>query len=363
MLVSEIMLQQTTVEVVIPYFERFMRRFPDAQALAASKEEELLGMWAGLGYYRRARSLRAAARAIVDRHGGRVPQGRDELLALPGIGPYTASAIMAIAHGAGEIALDGNLRRVLGRLVGYEGDPATAEGTAVLTAAGAGLLEGADPSVINQALMDLGASLCSVRAPRCLLCPLGEHCAARREGRAERIPPPRRRVAPVAVLLAAAILRKGRRLLMRRRGGAIMPGMWDFPMVEVSRGAAPGPEPGAEEALRHELERAGLGVAGLSAGRELRHTITNHRIRVRIFEGRCTGSLAGTQSSIPRPDARHGGAADIAGSEAGELRWVAEQDLAELPLTGMAAKIAAGLASPPEAPRSGKGRRRISSRG
>lgn len=360
-LVSEVMLQQTTVDVVIPYFERFMDRYPDAAALAAAPEEELLSAWAGLGYYRRARNLQEAARRIVDLHGGEVPAGRQALLSLPGVGPYTAAAVRAIAHGAPEIALDGNLKRVLGRYAGFTGDPGSAAGVRELERIGAGLLEGADPAVINQALMDLGASHCSVREPRCLLCPLEEHCVALSKGLVERIPPARRRTPPVEVLLAAGLVRRGRRVLMRRRRGRLMPGMLEFPMVEVWRSGGSTrrrasrehrSEEEAARALRRELEGAGLKVEAVEEAGRLRHGITHHRLTVLLFDVMARGSLAGTQVPLTRsPSPGREDAADLAGSEDGELVWVAARDLQALPLTGIAKKI-----SPRLGPLRGRGR-------
>ncbi len=394
-LVSEVMLQQTTVETVIPYYERFVERFPNLRSLAVAREEDLLRLWSGLGYYRRARGLLAAAREIVRRHEGTIPDTREELLALPGIGPYTASAILALAHGKPEVALDGNLRRVLSRLAAYRGDPAGARGTRALTAHGRRLIGSADPAVINQALMDLGATICSPRAPRCLICPLSQDCRARASGMAERIPAPRPRAGTVAVRLAAAVVKRAGRVLLRRRSGPLMAGLWEFPMVEIARssrkgqtvlaGAAAGGA--ATTALRSEMARFGIRPAVMTPAGRFSHTITKHRIAVDVFEVQAEGELRGGTmgrrgrvAGSPKPpaervaDPKLKGASgerrwskqrgsdfagsegvtgrstervlgvqrrsDLAGSEGGTTRWVPEGAIAGMALGGISRKIA-----------------------
>ena len=327
-LVSEVMLQQTTVETVIPRFERLVAVYPDFASLAAAPEEDLLRLWSGLGYYRRARNLRAAARAVVERHGGRLPRDLRALRRLPGVGPYPAAALAAIVHGGKVLALDGNLRRVLARLVAYRGDPRSTQGEAALRRAGDRIIaEGADPSALNQALMDVGASICSPRAPRCGACPVRSQCDARRAGLAEEIPRPRPRRAAIEVTLHAWVVRRGERILVRRRRGRLMEGMWDFPMFEA--------------------ERAGpvLGPALPSARRRgrIRHAITHHRLRIEIFEAR---AIPAARRRLVEAGARRGrkGPSPIAGAiEPGDLRWVRASSVGSLPLTGIALKILGAL--------------------
>jgi A/G-specific adenine glycosylase len=340
-LVSEIMLQQTTVETAIPYFERFISAFPSVSALGRAREEEILAIWSGLGYYRRARALLAAARIIVEKHAGVVPDDLAALRALPGVGPYTASAVLAMAYGRREVALDGNLRRVLARLVAFEGDPRSREGEALLMAAGRRLVAAADPSALNQALMDLGATICTPRSPRCGECPMSRRCDAKRLGLQEAIPPARARKAAVNVGLAACVLRRGRQILLRRRSGGLMDGMWEFPMAEA------GGEVTAAEAIAGEiLRRHGIRVGELRPVGEIRHTITHHRLRIQVFEAR-TRSSAIRRSALPSV-AEPGGALGRwpAGAPGrGPTRWVAEGRIPSLPLTGIARKIlrASGL--------------------
>ena len=191
--ISEIMLQQTQVSTVIPYFERFMSRFPDIAALAAAPIDEVLHLWTGLGYYARARNLHRAAQQVRDLHGGAFPTRFEEVASLPGIGRSTAGAILALSRGERHPILDGNVKRVLARCFGIEGSPAERAVEQRLWA----LAEAATPAegvaTYTQAVMDLGATLCTRRKPACVLCPLSEDCSARRSGRQHEIPAPKPR--------------------------------------------------------------------------------------------------------------------------------------------------------------------------
>ncbi len=186
--VSEVMLQQTRVETVIPYWERFLARFPTAEAMAGASEAEVLGMWAGLGYYRRARLLHAGARAVTAEHGGKVPAGAQALRALPGVGAYTAGAIGSIAFGERVPLVDGNVERVLSRLHGVDGDPQTGPVRARLWALAARYADHPDPGAVNQSLMELGATVCLPQRPQCLVCPVRVGCLAAASGTPERWP-------------------------------------------------------------------------------------------------------------------------------------------------------------------------------
>ena len=186
--VSEVMLQQTRVETVIPYWTRFLRDFPDARALAEAPLDAVLARWAGLGYYRRARMLHAGAQAVVARHGGAVPADWDQLRALPGVGDYTAGAIGSIAFGLPVPVVDGNVERVLTRLHAMPGDPREAKTRRRVWSLARALAEGPRPGDLNQALMELGATVCAPASPRCLVCPLRAWCAAAAEGAPERYP-------------------------------------------------------------------------------------------------------------------------------------------------------------------------------
>jgi A/G-specific adenine glycosylase len=213
---SEIMLQQTRVAAVIPYYEKFVERFPTVEALAAAPEEEVLRLWSGLGYYSRARNLQKAAREIVAKHKGVFPGEYEEALTLPGIGAYTAAAILSIAYQKKHAVLDGNVARVLARLGALRGD-LRANGTwQELQKIADRLLDEKSPGNWNQAMMELGATLCTPRSPQCLLCPVGEFCEARKKGLAGLIPEKRNKRDTVEVTLAALVLvdRQGKTLLL-----------------------------------------------------------------------------------------------------------------------------------------------------
>jgi A/G-specific adenine glycosylase len=236
--ISEVMLQQTRVAAALPYYRRFLKRFPNVRALARARTEEVLRLWAGLGYYSRARNLHRAAKVIVARHGGRFPREYEAALALPGIGRYTAAAVLSMAYGAPLAVLDGNVARVLARLDVVRGDLRAPKRWRRLQARAQELLDVAGPGDWNQAMMELGATVCTPRRPRCGECPLARWCEAQRRGIAEQVPAPRKKRAVVQVKIAAAVLldARGRTLLVRQNGG-LFSGMWQFPAVEVKRDA------------------------------------------------------------------------------------------------------------------------------
>jgi A/G-specific adenine glycosylase len=230
--VSEIMLQQTQVERVRDYFTRFTARFPTVEALARAREAEVLKAWEGLGYYRRARQLHAAARVIVADHGGRFPRTVVELRRLPGIGRYTAGAIASIAFGVRAPIVEANSRRVLARLVGHAAPVGGAAGDEPLWEVAERLVPARRPGIFNQALMDLGAGVCTPERPLCGRCPLAGACAARRSGRVAEIPAALPRRAARLVRETAVVERRAGRVLLERRGpGEWWEGLWDFPRV------------------------------------------------------------------------------------------------------------------------------------
>jgi A/G-specific adenine glycosylase len=244
---SEIMLQQTRVTAVIPYYERFLRRFPDVQALAAAAGEEVLRLWSGLGYYSRARNLQKAAQQIMAKHGGQFPARLEDALALPGIGNYTAAAILSIAYGKKLAVLDGNVARVLARLGAIHGDIREPQRWQRLQKTADGLLDGKSPGDWNQAMMELGATLCTPKSPQCLLCPVAQFCEGRKQGIAEFLPEKRRKRATVQIILAAAVFSngKGQTLLLpppkntKEKTPAdhiptLVSQMWHFPTVSVT---------------------------------------------------------------------------------------------------------------------------------
>ena len=203
---SEIMLQQTRVAAVVPYYEKFLARFPDVNSLAAAPEEEVLKLWSGLGYYSRARNLQKAARQIVAEFDGRFPKKREQILSLAGIGEYTASAIASIAFGEKCAVLDGNVLRLLSRLGAFRSDLRESKKWLALQKEAGRLLDRKAPGDWNQAMMELGATVCTPRAPRCLLCPVAAHCEGRKMGIAEDLPEKRKKRGAVHVALASFVL-------------------------------------------------------------------------------------------------------------------------------------------------------------
>ncbi len=229
--ISEIMLQQTRVDTAGPYWERFLTRFPSVEALAAADLEEVLRLWAGLGYYSRARNLHAAARLVAADHGGELPSDEASLRALPGVGRYTAGAIRSIAFHQQAPLVDGNVARVLSRLFSLEGDPATPAGQRVLwELAGRLVPAGARASVFNQGLMELGATVCSPREPACDACPLATACAARAEGRQAALPPSKKaRPVPDRTVDVLALSRANLLFVARRPPEGLWGGLWELP--------------------------------------------------------------------------------------------------------------------------------------
>ncbi|HEX6989638.1 MAG TPA: A/G-specific adenine glycosylase [Bacillota bacterium] len=252
-LVSEFMLQQTRVETVIPYYHRFLRRFPTLGALAAAAEEDVLAAWEGLGYYRRARHLHATAQALVQHWQGRLPDDPAVLRGFPGVGAYTAAALASIVHGRRAAALDGNIVRVMARVTAEDDDVARAPVRRSLAQAVEALQAHGHPGDINQALMELGATICLPRAPDCGNCPLRATCAAHRGGHPERFPArgaPARKVTEQRA--AALLVVPGRGVVLRRRpDGGLLAGLWELPSV-------PGHGPEAAADLTRLLAAAGF---------------------------------------------------------------------------------------------------------
>ncbi|MFN8177108.1 MAG: A/G-specific adenine glycosylase [bacterium] len=276
--VSEIMLQQTRVETVIPYFERFLGRFPTIAALAAASDEAVLEAWSGLGYYRRARNLHAGAKEIVRRHAGRFPDDLRDVRDLPGIGRYTAGAILSIALGEREPIVDGNVTRVLCRVFGEAGDVSKAVTSKRLWRIAAEVVAEGPPAVVNQAQMELGALVCLPKRPRCAACPCAALCVARRTGRVDALPRLPAKRASVDVARAVLLVRSdGRVLLRRRREGEVSPGLWDLPGAFT--GADGDRSTGVEDAVAILPFPVDVG-AKLGA---IRHGVTYRRIVLDVY--------------------------------------------------------------------------------
>ncbi|HLV66309.1 MAG TPA: A/G-specific adenine glycosylase [Polyangiaceae bacterium] len=277
--VSEVMLQQTQVRTVLPYFERWLRRFPTLSALAAADEDAVLHAWEGLGYYSRARNLRRAARTVVEEHGGELPRTAAALRALPGIGEYSAAAIASIAFDEPVPVIDGNVVRVLSRVYALRGDPTRAPVKHELRERARRLVPEERPGDFNQALMELGATVCVPERPRCGTCPLTRHCRAQAEGLAAVLPELPPRPSPQAVAMAAAVVvRRGRVAVMRLpKNAPRWPSMWVFPNGEL----APG-EPVERGAERIARDVAGLAVRAETQLGVLKHSVTRFRIHLAV---------------------------------------------------------------------------------
>lgn len=287
--VSEVMLQQTQVATATPYWERFMARFPRPADCAAAPLADVLALWAGLGYYRRARALHAAAQVVVREHGGEVPLVADAFAALPGVGRYTTAAVMSIAARARLAVLDGNVSRVLARWHARAWQVRVpADARALWDAAQAAMPAGrTDPGEWNQAMMELGALVCVPRGPRCDACPVAAWCAARAQGRAEAYPPPAARRATERQRRAIAWIERGGRVLMTQRRGALLDGLWEPPGAELRDGED------AAAALLGTLRALGVRAAVRDSGVRVRHTITHRAIEVEVWRGRAGGAKVG----------------------------------------------------------------------
>ena len=310
------MLQQTTVKVVRPYYEAFLARFPTLLDLAAAREDEVLAAWSGLGYYHRARNLHRAARHLVTQGDGRFPRTLEAALAVPGVGLYTASAVLSIAHGLPLPVVDGNVRRVLARLFALRGPAGRADATYYNLAEE--LLDPDTPGDWNQAVMELGATVCAPRRPACPACPLRAPCRARRLGLEERLPEARARRAPEAVTVAAALVEEGGLvLLVRRDEGRLMAGLWEVPQTSLEARGRPD--------LPKEMKRRyGLDLQPGPLVVRARHAITFRRIK-----------LEGYRSRLRRP----------APEDPERYLWARPDDLTALPVSSMTRKLLRGLRS------------------
>lgn len=278
---AEIMLQQTRIAAVIPYYERFLEKFPTVDSLAAARIDDVLLVWSGLGYYSRARNLHRAAQQIVSRHPKEFPRTLAAALALPGIGHYTAAAVLSIAYDAPLAVLDGNVARVLARLGAIRGDLRRPSRWRSLTTIAQDILPPHAASDWNQALMELGEVICTPRNPRCDTCPIAKFCRARALHLTDRIPTPRRKRAPVKIRIAAAILRdpENRVLLVRDPGahdGVLFSRMWQFPAVEVNSHAQ-------NELATHLAQTLGLETLALEQLPSARHGVTYRNIALLPF--------------------------------------------------------------------------------
>jgi A/G-specific adenine glycosylase len=282
--VSEIMLQQTRVATVIPYWERWMARFPSVGVLAAAPLDDVLAAWAGLGYYSRARNLHAGARWVANERGGELPRTAADLRAVPGIGPYTAGAIASIAHGERAPLVDGNVARVLARVCGVEDDVKSTAGQKKIWALAGELVAALPPELepgdLNQGVMELGATVCTPTAPTCLTCPLSGPCVARAAARQDELPrvPARKAAADLRELASVAlwIERRGALLFARRPAGGLYGGLWELPQGDDAGAAA---------------RRVGVKLRGkaLALG-EHRQVLSHRRLRIALARATVVGT-------------------------------------------------------------------------
>lgn len=309
------MLQQTQVITVIDYFNRFMTRFPNVAALAKASESDVLKMWEGLGYYRRARQLHATARIIADQYRGRFPDNFKQVLALPGIGRYTASAILSIADDQPLPVLEGNTMRVYSRLLDFSGDVTGKPGQEQLWCFAEDLVTKHRPGDLNQALMELGSEICHVRSPQCTACPVQRHCLAFQQGDPESLPNKgNNRTRYESLRQAAVVIRRRDQVVVRLCGpGEHWAGLWDFPRVPVSDQAA------GRSVTNGIKQQTGLTVQIDQPFMSTRHAVTRFRIQLDCFHAiRFSGRLR--QSSA--------------------VRWIPVKQLGDLPMSTTGRKIA-----------------------
>lgn len=307
--VSEMMLQQTQVKTVIPYYERFLKELPDWKSLAKAKEEKVLKLWEGLGYYRRARNLQAAARKIAGDLAGRLPDTLEEILEIPGVGPYSAGAVLSIAFQKSHPVVDGNVIRVFSRLFLLRGNLKTGEGHKKVWELAENLISPRRPGDFNQAVMELGATVCLPDNPQCLLCPLISHCQAAQKGLQNELPEMPKATPTVEVPMAALYVgQKGKVLVKKRsKNEKWLKGLWEFPSAQGKT---------FEEALQ-KLENELKVKADRQAVQEVKHQITHHKVRLRLFQ------------AVPAKSIRL----------SKELKWVSLGELVKLPFASAQNKL------------------------
>jgi A/G-specific adenine glycosylase len=285
---SEMMLQQTQVDTVIPYFQRFTKRFPTVRALADAPLDEVLKLWEGLGYYARARNLHRAAQIVAREFKGRFPKTVEALMRLPGVGRYSAGAIASLAFGVDAPALDGNVARVLCRVFAIRRDLRETRTRDELWSLAGSLLPKGQAGKFNEALMELGATICTPRAPRCEICPIAAHCEARRRGIQERLPVKRvRKLTPHYDVTAAVIRRNDRVLIAQRPHDGMLGGLWEFPGGKRETGES------LENCLRREIrEELRLEIEVGEPVAVVKHAYTHFRITLHAFECRVLSGKA-----------------------------------------------------------------------
>ncbi|WP_369901167.1 A/G-specific adenine glycosylase [Bacillus manliponensis] len=288
--VSEIMLQQTRVEAVKPYYANFMEKFPTLEALAGAEDEEVLKAWEGLGYYSRARNLHAAVKEVKEQYGGKVPNDVKEIGKLKGVGPYTKGAILSIAYGIPEPAVDGNVMRVLSRILSIWDDIAKPKTRKIFEEIVREIISKENPSYFNQGLMELGALICTPKSPSCLLCPVREHCRGFMEGIQKELPVKSKAKAPKKVPIVAAVLQTedGKYVVNKRPSTGLLANMWEFPNVEMSESS----RSHKQQLVDYANEVLSLPVCIDDYAMNVEHTFTHRTWDIFVFYGTVTGPIS-----------------------------------------------------------------------
>ncbi|MEM7782328.1 MAG: A/G-specific adenine glycosylase [Planctomycetota bacterium] len=316
--ISEIMLQQTQVKTVVGYYDRFIKRFPTVTDLADADQSEVLKLWEGLGYYRRARRMHAAAQKVVEDHDGKFPLSFDEVLALPGIGRYTAGAILSIAEDQSHPILEGNTIRLFARLMEMETDPRTSANQKLLWKFSESILPRHRVGDFNQALMELGSEVCHPKNPQCLICPVRSQCPTCIRGRQQQIPAASRKTKYESVREAVVIVESEKRYLIRKcLPGDWWAGLWDFPRFRLN-------DDDLNKVRNGLKEMTGLSVGDLTHVKTLKHAVTKYRITLDCYRGEA--------GKLNQPFDRSG------------FQWATLQQLQELPLSATGRKITDTLA-------------------
>jgi len=325
--ISEIMLQQTTVAAVIPYFERFVSQFPTVKDLAEASETEILRLWEGLGYYRRAKNLHRAAKVVTELYDGKFPEDLASLRGLPGIGRYTAGAIASFAFDVVAPIVEANTRRLYCRLLGEDGDSSTSAGESILWEFAESILPKKHPGQLNQALMELGGSICLPRDPQCEACPVQQHCYAYQHKMQSTIPRPKRKAAITEITEASvAIMNRSKYLLRRRKSSERWSGLWDFVRFEIDSQSR---ELDQDHVVATVHEKTGMTVELGPQVLELKHGVTRYRITLKCFVAK---KLAGRLRELE------------------EWKWVSADDFDSFPLSVTARRFAIQLQTVRESP-------------
>lgn len=335
-LVSEVMLQQTQIATVIPYFERFLERFPNPNALAAASESDVLAMWEGLGYYRRAKSLHRAAAAIVEDHGGVFPKDFDEIQNLPGVGRYTAGAVASFALKQRRPIVEANTQRLYARLLHLEADVKSGEGQQMLWSFAEAILPSKDAGTVNHAVMDLGAMICKPREPSCLICPVRSQCPSFERQSQDFIPVISNKKKFVDQFEIAVAVRdeEGRVLIWQRPDSGWWAGMWDLPRVFCAESVY-----GDKTESSHLFSsQFGLDCHLLDLIGEFRHSVTHHRIRCKLYaagwqEFERSSKITQANSKLSVDGKRNRKATDAIIFAKNTAKWASEQEISSLPFS------------------------------